>query len=403
MGLKSNHFDAFFIDEAGYCWEAEIMSVLGVLHSKESSSDKIQRTVIAGDPKQLGAVVRSTLALKYGLGTSMIERLTNSEAYPYKKDLVLYPNTNGYNPTYIVKLLNCYRCHPQILKVSNESFYDNELIAAADPIKTQSMFRWEGLLNKTFPLIFHGVEGENKQENSSPSWFNTSEVEICLDYVQQLRASMKMLGFTLKDIAIITPYNKQVSKINQGLKMIGCSEVAVGSVETFQGQERKIIIISTVRSNPEFIGVDLRYNLGFVKNPKRFNVSVTRAIALMIVVGSPKVLNSDVYWSKLLWHCVDNNAYTGVKLPKRPDGTDNDDGTLSTRLIAAIESFHIDPKKNELKEMDEGINNTWKDVSDKDNDDNDDDDDDSWEFVDNNDASRLEGGALGENRFQTNY
>jgi len=183
--------------------------------------------------------------------------------------------------------------------------------------------------------------------------------------------------------------------------MIGCSEVACGSVETFQGQERKIIIISTVRSNPEFIGVDLRYNLGFVKNPKRFNVSVTRAIALMIVVGSPKVLNSDVYWSKLLWHCVDNNAYTGVKLPKRPGGTDNDDGTLSTRLIAAIESFHIDPKKNELKEMDEGINNTWKDVSDKDNDDN--DDDDSWEFVDNNDASRLEGGALGENRFQTNY
>jgi len=401
MGLKSNHFDAFFIDEAGYCWEAEIISVLGVLHSKESSPDKIQRTVIAGDPKQLSAVVRSTLALKYGLGTSMIERLTNSEAYPYKKDLVLYPNTNGYNPTYIVKLLNCYRCHPQILKVSNESFYDNELIAAADPIKTQSMFRWEGLLNKTFPLIFHGVEGENKRDNSSPSWFNTGEIEICLDYVQQLRASMKLLGFTLKDIAIITPYNKQVSKIKQALKMIGCSEVACGSVETFQGQERKIIIISTVRSDPEFIGIDLRYNLGFVKNPKRFNVSVTRAIALMIVVGSPKVLNSDVYWSKLLWHCVDNNAYTGVQLPKkRPDGTDNDDGTLSTRLIAAIESFHINPKKNESKEMDEGINNTWKDVSDKDDDD---DDDDSWEFVDNNDASRQEGGALGENRFQTNY
>jgi helicase MOV-10 len=43
----------------------------------------------------------------------------------------------------------------------------------------------------------------------------------------------------------------------------------VGSTEQFQGQERKIIIISTVRSQVELLKEDFEFNLGFLKNPKR--------------------------------------------------------------------------------------------------------------------------------------
>ena len=112
---------------------------------------------------------------------------------------------------------------------------------------------------------------------------------------------MRPLAFKLSDICIITPYNQQVAKLKKALNMIGCSDVSCGTVENFQGQERKIVILSTVRSDPKFIEVDVDYNLGFIRNYKRFNVSITRAVGLLIVVGSPGTLNTDGNWSKLLW------------------------------------------------------------------------------------------------------
>lgn len=44
--------------------------------------------------------------------------------------------------------------------------------------------------------------------------------------------------------------------------------VQVGSVEEFQGQERKVIIVSAVRSSGKFIGLDETFNIGFLKNEK---------------------------------------------------------------------------------------------------------------------------------------
>lgn len=51
----------------------------------------------------------------------------------------------------------------------------------------------------------------------------------------------------------------------------------VGSVEQLQGQERRVIIISTVRSDAQFLDHDLKHKLGFIATPKRINVATTRA------------------------------------------------------------------------------------------------------------------------------
>lgn len=45
-----------------------------------------------------------------------------------------------------------------------------------------------------------------------------------------------------------------------------------------------------VRSNESLVGVDVRHSVGFLSNPKRFNVAVTRAQALLVVIGNPHVL-----------------------------------------------------------------------------------------------------------------
>ena len=134
MGFGDDHFNSFFIDEAGYCWEPEIISILGTLYYRGADVNKMQRCVLAGDPHQLGPIIRSQLTLRLGLDKSMIERLTSNESYVYSKNVDLYPDTSGYNPNYIVKLLNCYRCHPDILKIPNELFYDCELQSGTSTI-----------------------------------------------------------------------------------------------------------------------------------------------------------------------------------------------------------------------------------------------------------------------------
>jgi helicase MOV-10 len=79
-----------------------------------------------------------------------------------------------------------------------------------------------------------------------------------------------------REIGIISPYQGQVRKIRdlmnkkfQFASNLDWKEVTVGSTEQFQGQERKVIIISTVRSQVENLSKDFFYNLGFIGNPKR--------------------------------------------------------------------------------------------------------------------------------------
>ncbi len=84
----------------------------------------------------------------------------------------------------------------------------------------------------------------------------------------------------------------------------------IGTVELFQGNEKKFIIISTVRSKVESLQHDTVNRLGFVKEPKRMNVALTRAKYGLIVVGNPNILGLDSNWRRFIKYCIDNNACT---------------------------------------------------------------------------------------------
>lgn len=223
----------------------------------------------------------------------------------YQKD----PGTHAYNNQHITKLLNNYRSHRAIMKVPNECFYDNELRYEARKEVVHSFCKWNCLPQLGFPIIFEGVCGDDLRESTSPSFYNPQEISVLVDYVK------RVINFNTnaRNIGIIAPYRKQVEKIKRELSN---PKIKVGSVEEFQGQERDVIIISAVRSDSKHLSFDAKHNLGFLTDPKRFNVAVTRAKALLVIIGNPNILGLNYYWEKILEYCIEKNAYRGVKYVK---------------------------------------------------------------------------------------
>jgi superfamily I DNA and/or RNA helicase len=344
------------VDEAGHGWEPEIIasfsSMLVVGTDKCNNQQQQQQQqgtvlrsqlVLAGDPRQLGPIVRSDAVDEDhgGLAISLLERLLGTHS-SYGFDPQAYPDSSGFDPRVITMLRHCYRCHPSILQVPNELFYGSKLIPSALSAVTDNMLTWEVLPTPGFPMIFHGVVGKNEREGNSPSWFNAIEVEAVFGYVRQL---VDGAGVPAKDIAVIAPYIKQVSKTRQLLRRPDnqhrYDDVAVGSCEKMQGQERRVIIITTVRSSTEFLEQDEVYNIGFLSNPKRFNVALTRAQALVIVVGNPYVLCTDPHWNALLQHCIRNKGYRGPSLAPPEDPGNFEGGDTGNNLVGDLNNLHL--------------------------------------------------------------
>lgn len=82
----------------------------------------------------------------------------------------------------------------------------------------------------------------------------------------------------------------------------------VGSVEEFQGQERKVILLSTVRTAGDKVQDDIKHSLGFVSAPERLNVAITRARVLLVIFGHPKLLKEDIRWRNVINHCACRHA-----------------------------------------------------------------------------------------------
>ena len=126
-----------------------------------------------------------------------------------RHDVSNYNVEDKYDSRILTKLVQNYRSHPDILCVPNELFYNGELQPCADKLVRESLCQWEHLPCKGFPLIFHGVSGEDAQEANSPSFFNLQEISVVMDYVEKL---LDTRGIPIKktDIGIIAPYRKQV-------------------------------------------------------------------------------------------------------------------------------------------------------------------------------------------------
>ncbi|KAF9487363.1 P-loop containing nucleoside triphosphate hydrolase protein [Pleurotus eryngii] len=356
VGIPRGHYSHIFIDEAGQATEPESMI------SIKTIADNDTNIILSGDPKQLGPIIRSGIAREFELDTSYLERLMGGDIYQVHK-----------NEQTVVKLTKNFRSHRAILKFPNDHFYGGELEECGTPKVINAYIGSSLLPSPKFPIIFHSMSGKDDREASSPSFFNIHEAVQVQTYVEAL-CSDKRIRITDNDIGVITPYHAQVLRIRRTLQA-KADGVKVGSVEEFQGQERKVIIISTVRSSREFVEYDLRHTLGFVANSRRFNVAVTRSKALVVVVGDPEVLSLDPLWREFLNYVHTNGGWKGAPpswdTSAPVDGAGGYDAQVRELAIADMNDFTQRMEELTLagsandenaEALDAGVDRPWREM-----------------------------------------
>lgn len=256
-------FDVAIIDEAS---QATIPSVLIPIA-------KAHRFILAGDHKQLPPTIISEKA--NGLEKTLFEELI--KIYPFKS-----------------QLLNVqYRMNSLLMEFPNKEFYNGSLKSdsSVDDITIND------ILNSTYEeeaLLFIDTSdidsyGESHLKDSK-SIINKIEANIAVDLAKNYISA----GVSEEDIGIISPYADQVKIIQDK------TPVEVKTVDGFQGREKEIIIISTVRSNDN-------ENIGFLKDLRRLNVAITRAKRKLIIIGHKDTLISNPTYSRLIEFAENEN------------------------------------------------------------------------------------------------
>ena len=243
--------DVLLVDEAAQALEPEL-AIAFTRHPR--------RALLVGDPAQLPASLTSDIARRFGHATSLMERLTKTDA-------------DG------ARALNAqYRMHPEISSWPAREFYDGRVMNApcvetrARPVGTP---RWLP------PYVFVDVADGAERGGRGKSKTNEREAQVACDVVARIRGdndAAKVLS-----IVVITFYAAQVGRLREALSARGLRDVAVRSVDSFQGSEADVVVCSAVRNNP-------RFNVGFLADRRRLNVALTRAKHALVVVGSRETL-----------------------------------------------------------------------------------------------------------------
>jgi|UniRef100_UPI0025F1DA07 superfamily I DNA and/or RNA helicase len=265
--LEGEKYSTLFIDEAAQALEAACWIAIR----------KAGRVILAGDHCQLPPTVKSIMALKGGLGKTLMERIVENK------------------PETVTLLKMQYRMNEQIMKFSSEWFYHG-MVESAPTVSHR------GILDYDTPMMWiDTAECDGKEEFVGENFgrINRAEAELTLQTLQQYLEKIgkqRILEESI-DVGIISPYRAQVQLLRKELRKREFFRpyrhlLTVNTVDGFQGQERDIILISLVRSND---GGDI----GFLRDLRRMNVAITRARMKLIILGSSETMTSHPFYKKL--------------------------------------------------------------------------------------------------------
>ncbi|GJN91923.1 hypothetical protein Rhopal_004948-T1 [Rhodotorula paludigena] len=275
--LNMVDFPIVLLDEAAMCTEP--VSLIPLMKGARHAT-------LIGDHKQLPAVVTSQEAKDERLHISLFERLLISGKV---KSTLLDTQ---------------YRMRPSISSFPNSSFYHGALrdapAVSSRPPPLQSRFfgpspHANDSSSTPEPVAF--VSHTGRESPHRQSLLNRAESHLLISLVGDLLSRNPSLA--ARDIGIISPYYAQtrllVNTFSSGYaasvlraslgarRAAEASEVEVNTVDGFQGREKRVVLLSTVRSNE-------RGQIGFLTDQRRLNVALTRARDALIVVGNEQTL-----------------------------------------------------------------------------------------------------------------
>ncbi|CAJ1934374.1 unnamed protein product [Cylindrotheca closterium] len=272
-------FPIVVLDEAAQTTEPALVCAL--------AASKAEQLVLVGDTRQLPPTVTS-VKLQKTLGVSPMARLERAGIHE-------------------ATLSSCYRMPPALLEYPSSYFYKGRVTAADElsciDTSPPAGFPWPN----EQPVAFIQVgDGEAEVAHNFGGKSNPTEAKLIIRIVQDLLEA----GTVHEDrIAVISPYSKQVqlirSELTSSFTATAASKklqnVRVGTVDSFQGQEKDVIVYSAVRSNP-------LKELGFLRDARRLCVAITRARRGLILVGDNTTLRSCRHWGAFLESCQNRGS-----------------------------------------------------------------------------------------------
>lgn len=231
-----------------------------------------KKAVIVGDLKQLPNVVKSD---KAKITDNIFNKYKLPEPYRYKNHCLLSSITKLFPLVERILLKEHYRCHPQIIQFCNKKFYNNELIILSD-IKS----------SRTPLLVYKTVKGNLARNN-----YNQRQIDMIINEI----IPNENLCTTDDSLGIVTPYCNQTNALQNVFKD---TSVKADTVDKFQGQENKVIILSTVDNKIT----------EFTDNPNRLNVAISRAIEQLIVVINGNETQANTTIDELIKYIQYNNC-----------------------------------------------------------------------------------------------
>jgi senataxin len=268
-------FETVIIDESGQAVELTTLIPL---------QKDCRHCILVGDPKQLPATVVSKHAAELMYTRPLFDRIIS-----YPRDFTM--------------LKVQYRMHPEIRKFPSDFFYNGQLRDGYDSRSERFLLKmYDDVLLRPFVVFDLSYGSETKVRTSM---MNESEAEFIGELCKYI-LNHKDVPASFK-VGIISPYAEQIRLIRRVVTDL--TRIQVSTVDSFQGQEMDLIILSSVRASGR--------GIGFVADLQRLNVSLTRARFGLYIVGDLSTLKINESWGFLIESARIRNCIIQVPSPCR--------------------------------------------------------------------------------------